>query len=54
MGRIFIWLLFFHEYDFKVVVKPGKHNAGPDHFSCILSKEEVGNQYDTLPDEKQF
>jgi hypothetical protein len=32
-GRICRWLLLFQEYDFKVIVKPGKLNAGPDHLS---------------------
>jgi hypothetical protein len=28
--RICIWLLLFQEYDFEVMVKPGKLNVGPD------------------------
>jgi hypothetical protein len=30
-GRIYRWLLLFQEFDFEVIVKPGKLNAGPDH-----------------------
>jgi hypothetical protein len=44
----------FQEYDFEVVVKPGKLNAGPDHLSCILSGEDVGNLDDNLPDAQLF
>jgi hypothetical protein len=32
-GRICRWLLLFQEFDFEVVVKPGRLNAGPDHLS---------------------
>jgi hypothetical protein len=35
--RICKWLLTFREYDFEVVVKLGKLNAGPYHLSHILS-----------------
>jgi hypothetical protein len=30
-GRICIWILLFQEYDFEIVVKPGRMNKGPDH-----------------------
>jgi len=40
----------FQEYDFKVIVKPGKLNAGPDHLSKLESGEEGGNLDDSLPD----
>jgi hypothetical protein len=39
-GRICRWLLLFQEYDFEVVVKPGKLNAGPDHLSHAYSREK--------------
>ena len=32
-GHICRWLLLFQEYDFEVVVKPGRLNAGLDHLS---------------------
>jgi hypothetical protein len=38
----------FQEYDFEVVVKTGKLNAGLDYLSCILSREDTGNLYDNL------
>jgi hypothetical protein len=44
----------FQEYDFKVVVKPGKLNAGPDHLSHILSREDAGNLDDNLSDAQLF
>jgi hypothetical protein len=53
-GRICRWLLLFQEYDFEVVVKPGKLNAGPDHLSCILSGEDAGNLDDNFPDAQLF
>lgn len=34
-GGIYRWLLLFQEYDFEVVVKPGRLNNGPDHLSRI-------------------
>jgi len=30
----------FQEYDFEVIVKLGQLNAGPDHLSCIKTREE--------------
>jgi hypothetical protein len=53
-GRICIWILLFQEYDFEVVVKLGKLNAGPDHMSHILSGEDAGNLDDNLPDAQLF
>ena len=32
-GRICRWLLLFQEYDFEIIVKPGRLNARPDHLS---------------------
>jgi hypothetical protein len=47
-------LLLFQEYDFEVIVKPRKLNSGPDHLSCILSGEDVGNLDESLPDAHLF
>jgi hypothetical protein len=47
-GRICRWLLMFQEYNFEVVLKPGKLNVGPHHLSRILSGEYVGNISDIL------
>jgi hypothetical protein len=48
-GRICRWLLFFQEYNFEVVVKPGKRNVGPNHLLHILSGEDVGNLDESFP-----
>jgi hypothetical protein len=49
-GRICRWLLLFQEYDFEIVVKPGKMNKGPDHLSRLEHGEEPTSLEDTLPD----
>jgi hypothetical protein len=51
-GRICRWLLLFQKYDFKIVVKPGIMNKGPDHLSILEHDEEPTNSEDTLLDEK--
>jgi hypothetical protein len=43
VGRICIWLLLFQEFDFEVVVQPGRLNAGPSHLSRINNGEEPSN-----------
>jgi hypothetical protein len=49
-GRICRWLLLFQEFEFEVVVKPNKHNVGPDHLSRIESGEVGGSLDDELLD----
>jgi hypothetical protein len=49
-GRICIWLLLFQEYDFEIIVKPGRMNKGPDHLSRLEHGEEPTNLEYTLPD----
>jgi hypothetical protein len=49
-GRICRWLLLFQEYDFEIVVKPGRINKGPDHLSRLEHGEEPTSLEDTLPD----
>jgi len=44
----------FKEYDFEVIVNPGKLNASPDHLSILESGEEGGNSDDNLPDAQLF
>jgi hypothetical protein len=47
--RISRWLLLFKEFDFKVIVKPGKLNAGPNHLSRVTNGEEPTNlEYNLL------
>ena len=53
-GRICRWLLLFQKYDFEIIVKPGRLNAGPDHLSRLDSREEPSNLEDNLPDAPLF
>ena len=53
-GRICRWLLLFQEYDFEIIVKPRRLNAGPDHLSRIETGEEPTNLEDNLPDTQLF
>ena len=53
-GRICRWLLLFQEYDFEIIVKPGRLKAEPDHLSRIDSGEEPSNLEDNLPDAQLF
>jgi hypothetical protein len=49
-GRICRWILLFQEYDFEIIVKPGRMNKGPDHLSRLERDEEPTSLEDTLPD----
>ena len=40
-GKIYRWLLLFQEYDFEIIVKPGRLNVGPDHLSRLELGEEL-------------
>ena len=53
-GRICIWLLLFQEFDFEVVVKPGKLNAGAYHLSRITNGEEPTILEEKIPDAHLF
>jgi hypothetical protein len=53
-GIICSWLLFFQEFDFEVIVKPGKFNAGHGHLSRITNGEEPTNLEDKFPDAQLF
>ena len=53
-GRICRWLLLFQEYDFEIIVKPGRLNVVPDHLSRIETGEEPTNLEDNLPDAHLF
>jgi hypothetical protein len=53
-GIICRWLLFFLEFDFEVIVKPGKLNARPNHLSRITNGEEPTNLEDNFPDAQLF
>jgi hypothetical protein len=49
-GRICIWILLFQEYDFEIVVKPGRMNKAPDHLSRLEHGEEPNSLEDTFLD----
>ena len=49
-GKICRWLLLFQEYDYEVVVKPGRLNVGLDHLSRLEIGEERTNIEDNLHD----
>jgi hypothetical protein len=42
-GRICRRLLLFQEYDFEIIVKPGRMNKGLDHLSRLEYGEELTN-----------
>jgi hypothetical protein len=48
--RICRWLLLFQEYDFEIIVKPGRMNKGPNHLSRLEHGEYPTSLEDTLPD----
>ena len=53
-GRICRWLLLFQEFEFEVVVRPGKLNVGHNHLSQIDIGEEQTGVDDDLPDAHLF
>jgi hypothetical protein len=42
--------MLFKEYDFEIMVKPGRMNKGPYHLSRLEHGEEPTSLEDTLPD----
>jgi len=46
--------LLFQEYDFEIVVKPRKLNAGPDHLSRLETGEELAILDKNLPNVQLF
>jgi hypothetical protein len=53
-GRICHWLLLFQEFDFEVIFKPGKLNAGRDHLSRVTNGEEPTNLEEKFPNAQLF
>ena len=53
-GRICRWLLLFQEFEFEVVVRPGKLNLGPNHLSRIDTGEEPTGFNNDLPNAHLF
>jgi len=52
--RICRWLLLFQEYDFEVIIKPKRLNAGPDHLLRIETGEEPTNLEERMLDAQLF
>jgi len=48
-GGICRWFLMFQEYDFGIIVKPGRLNSRPDHLSRLESGEEPMKLEENLP-----
>jgi hypothetical protein len=44
--------VLFQEYDFEIIVKPGKMNKGPDHLLRLEHGEEPTSLEDALLDAK--
>jgi hypothetical protein len=53
-GTISRWLLLFQEFDFEVIVKPGKLNARLDHLSRVTNGEEPMNLEDNFLNAQLF
>ena len=53
-GRIYRWLLLFQEFEFEVVVWPGKANVRPNHLLRVKSSEDPTWIDDDLPDTHLF
>ena len=53
-GRICCWILLFQEFEFEVIVRPGKENVGLDHLSRIDTGEEPIEIEDDLSDAHIF
>jgi hypothetical protein len=51
-GRICIRILLFQEYDFEIILKPGRMNKGPNHLSRLEHGEDPTSLEDALSDEK--
>jgi hypothetical protein len=48
-GKFFRWLLLFQEFEFEVVVRPGKKNVILDHLSRLETREDLTRIDDELP-----
>ena len=53
-GRICRWLILFQEYDFEIIVKPGRLNLGPDHLLRLKLGEEPTSLDEGLPNAQLF
>ena len=53
-GNICWWLLLFQDFYFKIIVKMGLLNTGPNNLLRIETGEEPSNIEDRLPDAELF
>ena len=53
-GRIYRLFILFKEFEFEVVIRPGKANVRPDHLSIVKSGEDPTGIDDDLPDAHLF
>ena len=53
-GKICHWLLLFQEFDFEIIMEPGRLHVGPDHLSRIETGEEPKNIEDGFSDVQLF
>jgi len=53
-GRICRSLLLFQDFDFEVVVNPGRLNLGPNHLFRITNREEPSSLEDNFPNAQLF
>jgi hypothetical protein len=53
-GRTCRWILLFWDFDFEVIVKPGKLNARLDQLSRITNGEETTNLEKNFHDAQLF
>ncbi|CAM6124052.1 unnamed protein product [Calypogeia fissa] len=53
-GRIAQWMLLLQEFNYEVVVRPGKGHTNADFFSKIDGETDTSDVDDTFPDEDVF
>ncbi|CAM6125044.1 unnamed protein product [Calypogeia fissa] len=53
-SRIARWVLLLQEFNYKVVVRPGKGHANEDFFSRIVGETDTSDVDDNFPDEDVF
>ena len=53
-GNICRWILLFQEFDFEIIMNPGRLNPFPNRLSKIETGEEPTNIEDGMPDANLF
>ena len=54
MGEIYRWIFLFQEFDFEIIVKPGRLNSGLGHLLRLESGEEPIILDHSLPNAQLF